>query len=233
MLDSSGHLRILVVDDFEMWRGVVSSILQRHPGWVIVAEASDGLEAVLKATELQPDLVILDIGLPTLSGIEAAKRIGKVAPHSKILFLSQESSPDVIRGALDSGGVGYVYKPRAQTELLSAIETVLGGKQFVSGGLKDYGPSCGHHLQSRPAHRVQFYFDDAAHLQSVTDFIGSALEGGTAPIVMATRPHRDRLFEALKARGVDASAESLSGSKPNSLSSASRDSCRQLSQPAM
>jgi DNA-binding NarL/FixJ family response regulator len=86
-----------------------------------------------KAEELQPALTLLDIGLPSLNGIEAARRIRKLAPESKILFLSLESSPDVVEEALSVGAMGYVVKAHAASELLAAVEAVCRGRQFVSG----------------------------------------------------------------------------------------------------
>ena len=103
----------------------------KRPEWQIVGEASDGIEAVHKAKELQPDLILLDLGLPSLNGIEAAQRIRNLAHDSKILFLSQESSPDAVQEALSLGALGYVKKAFAGTELLIAVESVLQGKQFV------------------------------------------------------------------------------------------------------
>jgi DNA-binding NarL/FixJ family response regulator len=97
----------------------------------VIAEASDGLEAVLVAGQLQPDLILLDIGLPKLNGIEAARRIRKLCPETKIVFLSQESSADVIEEALNSGGTGYVAKTNAGSELLDAIDAIRTGGQFV------------------------------------------------------------------------------------------------------
>lgn len=99
----------------------------------IVGEVSDGLEAVRQAEELKPDLILLDIGLPTLSGLEAARLIRKLAPKSKIIFVTQESSPDVVRAALNVGALGYVLKVRAGTDLLAAVDAVLEGRHFVSG----------------------------------------------------------------------------------------------------
>jgi DNA-binding NarL/FixJ family response regulator len=96
---------------------------------------SDGLEAVQKAEELKPDLIVLDIGLPTLNGIEVARQIRRLVPDSKILFLSQESSADVVREALSLGALGYVVKAHAGTELLAAVQAVLQGNQFVSKGI--------------------------------------------------------------------------------------------------
>jgi len=110
-------------------------MLQARPEWHIICEVSDGVEAVQKAEELRPDLILLDVGLPKLNGIEAARRIGTVTPQCKILFVSQEPSADVVREALRVGGRGYVLKARAQNDLLNAVEAVLQGKQFVSSGL--------------------------------------------------------------------------------------------------
>src|SRR5437868_10931618 len=106
-------VRILVVDDYESFRRFVCSTLERRPNLQIICEASDGSEAVQKAEELQPDLILLDIGLPKLNGIEAARRIRKLSPGSKILFVSQDLSADFIHGALATGARGYVVKTDA------------------------------------------------------------------------------------------------------------------------
>lgn len=131
-------VRILVVDDFEPFRRFVCSKLGERPELQVVGEVSDGLEAVQKAEELRPDLIVLDIGLPTLSGIEAARRIRKLAPESKILFVSQESSADVVQEALSLGALGYVLKTHAASELLAAVEVVCQGNQFVRSGLSGH-----------------------------------------------------------------------------------------------
>ena len=128
-------IRVLVIDDYEPFRRFVCSTLARKPELQMVGELADGLDAVQKAAELQPDLILLDIGLPTLNGIEAARRIRKVAPESKILFVSQESSADVVQEALNLGALGYVVKVHAGSELLAAVEAVRQGRQFVSSGL--------------------------------------------------------------------------------------------------
>ncbi len=124
--------RILVVDDFELWRHFVSSVLLIRPELQVVGEASDGLVAVQKAVELKPDLILMDIGLPSLNGMEAARQICKLVPESKIIFLSQESSEEVMQEALELGAWGYVVKTRAGSELLAAVESVILGKLFVS-----------------------------------------------------------------------------------------------------
>jgi DNA-binding NarL/FixJ family response regulator len=125
-------LRVLLVEDFEPFRRFIHTTLQESE-LQIIAEVSDGLEAVHKAAELQPDFILLDIGLPNLNGIEAARRIRKLSPESKIVFVSQESSADVIEEAMNSGAMGYVIKAHAASELLAAMEAVGQGRQFVSG----------------------------------------------------------------------------------------------------
>jgi DNA-binding NarL/FixJ family response regulator len=129
------HFRTLVVDDLEGYRRILCSILAQRTGCEVVGEASDGLQAVVKAEQLQPDLVLLDIGLPTINGIEAARRIRKLSPNSKILFVTQNSSRDIAHGALRTGANGYLLKAEA-TDLLVAVETVIRGEQYVSSGLK-------------------------------------------------------------------------------------------------
>lgn len=131
------HLAItlLIVDDFEAFRGVVSSLLRKKPELQIVAEASEGIEAVQKAWQLQPSLILLDIGLPKLNGIAAARQIRELAPKSKIIFVTQETSADIVKEAIGLGAMGYVVKTKVQSELLKAIDSVLEGKQFIGSGL--------------------------------------------------------------------------------------------------
>jgi len=133
--------RVLVVEDSEPFREFICSTLRKRPELQIVGEVIDGLEAVQRAEELRPDLIVLDIGLPSLNGMDAARRIRKVSPVSKILFLSQESSADVAQEGLYLGGLGYVVKAHAGSELLIAVEAVLRGEQFLSSGLGSRGAS--------------------------------------------------------------------------------------------
>jgi DNA-binding NarL/FixJ family response regulator len=125
-------IRILVVDDFKDWVRQVRLLLQSCAEWQVIAEASDGSEAVQKAEELKPDLILLDIGLPKLNGIEAARQIRQRSPSSKIIFLSQNSDLHIVRAALDTGALGYVRKIDAGRELLPAVDAVLRGEQFIS-----------------------------------------------------------------------------------------------------
>jgi DNA-binding NarL/FixJ family response regulator len=125
-------VRVLIVEDFVPFRQYICSTLAKKPELQVIGEASDGLEAVQKADELKPDLVLLDIGLPSLNGIDAARQIRKLSPESKIIFLSQESSADVIEAALSLGAWAYVLKMRAESDLLAAVDSVLRGNRFVS-----------------------------------------------------------------------------------------------------
>jgi DNA-binding NarL/FixJ family response regulator len=213
----------LVVDDFEPFRRFVASTLQKRPELHILCEVSDGLEAVQKAEELQPDLIVLDIGLPTLTGIEAARRIRKLSPESKILFLSQESSADAVQEALGLGALGYVVKVQAGSELLPAVEAVLQGNQFVSSGLSGHWfadarardrlrqkealqPLAPKKAETTCSHEVHFYPDDGSSVLGFTRFIESALKAGNAAILIATESHRKSLLQNLQAHGVDSVA---------------------------
>jgi len=136
MRNSSRTLvRILVVDDHEPFRQFLHLKLQQRPELQIVGEASDGLEGVQKAKDLQPDLILLDIGLPRLNGIEAAHRIMNFFPNANILFISQVNDAAVIAAAIGNGAKGFVRKLNVNRELLPAIEAVLRGEHITSTGV--------------------------------------------------------------------------------------------------
>jgi DNA-binding NarL/FixJ family response regulator len=216
-------IRVLVVEDYEPWRRYFSTALQKQTELKVIGELSDGLEAVQQAEELQPDLILLDIGLPTLNGIEAARRIRKISPESKILFISQESSADVVQEALALGALGYVVKAHAGSELLAAVNAVLKGRQFIGSGLSghDFTAPSNAKTLDRPrrseappslalekaaftrSHEVEFYSDDAAFVVGFTRFIEAALEAGSAAIAVATESHRKSLLQRLQEHGVD------------------------------
>lgn len=122
---SSRRATILVADDLPAWRVRVREILLARPEWQIVGEACDGVEVVRKASELRPDLVLLDIGMPVMNGIQAAERLRNATPAPKIVFLTQDNDTELKSAALNAGAEGYVLKANAATELLSAVETAL------------------------------------------------------------------------------------------------------------
>jgi DNA-binding NarL/FixJ family response regulator len=215
-------LVVEVLQRSEPFRRVVAKVLQQQPELQIICKVSDGLEAVQKAEEMQPDLVLLDIRLPNLNGIEAAERIRMLSPESKIIFVSQESSTDIVQGALASGGSGYVLKMNARSELLTAVNVVLGGKRFVGAILagnkvtdpKDertadrtrsevVPPVPQQNVRVTRRHEAGFYSNDRFVLDDLTQFIGAALKAGNAAIVVATKLHRDSLLPRLQAYGLD------------------------------
>ncbi len=130
-------VRILVVEDFAPFRQLICGTLAANPNLRVIGEVFDGPQALQEAEKLQPDLILLDIGLPTLNGIETARRICKLAPNSRIIFLTQESDGEVVKEAFNSGACAYVLKARAETDLEAAIEAVLGGKRYISEGLAE------------------------------------------------------------------------------------------------
>jgi DNA-binding NarL/FixJ family response regulator len=125
--------RVLVVDDSKRCRDAVCSMLSKHPDLQVVGEASDGLHAVHKAEILQPDLILLDLGLPGINGLEAARRIRRLSPKPKLIFVSQESSTEIVEEAIRSGAQGYLTKTELVSQLLPAIEAVLQGRRFLLG----------------------------------------------------------------------------------------------------
>jgi DNA-binding NarL/FixJ family response regulator len=217
-----------VVDDYEPWRAFVSTTLRREPELEVVGNVSDGLESVQQAEKLQPDLVLLDIGLPTLNGIEAARRIREVSPTSKILFVSQNRSRDIAEEALRTGAGGYVVKSDAGSELLPAVKAVLEGERFISASL------AGHDLveptedqndnprrkkvvtpfraQKKIRHEVEFYTDDTEFVDGFAHFIKTVLGSGNAVIVVATESHHAKLRGRLVADGWNVAAEIEQGS---------------------
>ncbi len=215
-------IRVIVVDDFEPWRRRICAML-RMPDLEVVGEASDGLEAVQKAQEQQPDLILLDIGLPKMSGIEAAQHIRKLSPCSNIVFVTEHRALETVEEALRAGE-GYVIKAYASRELLQAVNTVRQARQFVSSAIAGHSIASAMDLQTTEDDRIGkaeairektlsvsrrhlagFYSDEQRMLNDLTLFIGPSLGTGNAAIVIATESHRDSLLTRLQAYGVDMS----------------------------
>jgi CheY-like chemotaxis protein len=222
----SGIVRVLLVEDFEPFRRVICSMLGKSPDLQIIGEVSDGMQAVSCAEKMQPDLILLDVGLPALNGIEVARRIRKLVPKAKIIFVTQEFSADVVQTALTTGAAGYVVKTRMTSDLLLAVEAVRQGRQFVSPGL-----SCHNCSVERDApisrfpvraglpsvnadrknvsrnHQAHFYADDGSFLSGFLRFIEGALNDGIPVIVVATEAHRHSLYQELQAQGRNVNAD--------------------------
>jgi DNA-binding NarL/FixJ family response regulator len=223
---ATSSIRVLVVDDFEPFRQFVCLTLRNNLGLRTIYEASDGVAAIELAQALQPDLILLDVGLPKLGGIEAARRIRELAPQSKILFVSQMPSMDLVRAAFSVGASGYVVKMDAGRELTTAVKALLRGGRFVGSrfarhgfmetsdartlggtqGDKVFVPPQLQNMEIARRHEAGFYSDDASLLDGFTQFIGAALQAGNAVIVVATESHRDSLLPRLQAHGLDIGA---------------------------
>jgi len=212
---TGSFIRVLIAEDYPQFRRFLVSALQKRPEFQIVSEVDDGSHAVLKAQELQPELILLDIGLPTLNGIEAAKQIRRLSPHSKILFISQESSPELIQVALQAGAQGYVLKIDAGVDLNPAIDAVLREQNYLSRSIArresdevsplpppkrgnvTAAPSAAHH------HKVGFYSDDQSLMNAYIAFVGAALKSANAVIVVATEAFREKLTLRLQSFGLN------------------------------
>jgi DNA-binding NarL/FixJ family response regulator len=221
----ASSIRVLVAEDYPAFRRSLVSTVHSRADIQVVCEVADGSGAVQKARELQPDLILLDIGLPSLNGIEAARRIRSVSPNSKILFVSENHSSDVIEEALRTGALGYVVKSDAGSDLFPAVEAVLQGKEFVSSSVsvhhvndrrdehrsdnvsgKKVAPFSPHNAAVVGHHEVVFYSDDWQLLDRLSQFIAATLGAGNAAIVIATESHRDGLVRRLQAYGLEMSA---------------------------
>jgi DNA-binding NarL/FixJ family response regulator len=135
-------IRILLVDDHPIVRQGLRALLEGRPGWEVIGEASDGLEAVDQATRLQPDVMVLDVTMPRMNGLEACRVIRKKKPGLEILFVTQHDSPQMMREALDAGARGYVVKSNAARDLLEAVEAVSQHRVFTALNRRGSVNSC-------------------------------------------------------------------------------------------
>jgi DNA-binding NarL/FixJ family response regulator len=205
--------RVLIVDDYEPWRGFIRSSLLKWPQLHVVGEACDGREAVQKSQQLQPDLIVLDIGLPTMNGIEAARQIRQQSPNARILFCSENLSPDVAEEALRAGAGGYLVKSDAGGDLLSAVTSVIQGKRFVSRTLAGHAvaETSDSGIVRDQGHVVQFYTEDAVLLDGLAALFGGSLAEGQSAAAIMTSSHRSGLERRLLAQGVDVSEATQNG----------------------
>lgn len=149
-----GPLRILVADDHDLMRRGIKTIIESRKGWEICGEALTGTQAVAKAQELKPDVAILDISMPELNGIEAAKRIRKTSEKTEILMLSMHYSDQIIRDVIDTGIRGYVVKSDSGRDLSKALENLAVHKPFYSGRVSDVIANPPRQDENKPSTRV-------------------------------------------------------------------------------
>jgi DNA-binding NarL/FixJ family response regulator len=188
--------RVLVVEDHEPFRRVLCELLRERADVLIVGEAADGVEAVRQAEALRPDVVVLDIALPILSGIDAAVRIRTNVPDAKLMFVTNESSLDVVEQAFKRGAHGYVYKPRTRRDLLPVFDAIIRGGRFVSGGLERIarGDSLASHR-----HDLLFCSNDTVLVDAFSRFMTGPLSEGNSVIAVVTEAHAISLARRLLA----------------------------------
>jgi DNA-binding NarL/FixJ family response regulator len=132
-----GALRILIADDHDVIRRGLKTLLEAHPGWKVCAEAHTGTEAVAKSQETRPDIAVLDINMPEMSGLEAARKIHEILPKTETLMLSLEYSDDLIVGCIDAGARGYMVKSDAGHQIVTAVESLANHKPFFTPRVKE------------------------------------------------------------------------------------------------
>ena len=229
----SSTIRVLLAEDSMRFRTFVRLLLMGSADIQIIGEVSDGFEAVRSVEMLQPDIVLLDVALPGIDGIEAARRMRVVAPATAILFFTHESAVESVRGAIEAGAKGYVLKFRAANDLLPAIEAVLRGQQFVSAGLEaraglaeqeardaaDQAASTpGDDDRAAPAaretedrHKVIFCSDGEQILRATVQPVASALRAGNPTIAVVAGSRQDEFHRRLLAEGADVQRAILRG----------------------
>jgi DNA-binding NarL/FixJ family response regulator len=140
-LESVMAVKILLVDDHPIVRQGLRTLLEGRSGWEVVGEASDGLEAVDKVISLKPDVVVLDVTMPRMNGLEACRLIRQKTSALEVLFVTQHDSPQMMREALDAGARGYVVKSNAARDLLKAVEAVSRHQEFTALAQNDSAAS--------------------------------------------------------------------------------------------
>lgn len=198
--------RVLVVEDHELWRRYISSALEQAPQWEIVGVVSDGIEAVQKARELNPDVILLDVGLPSLNGIETARRILAHDLTAKILFVSEQQSFDIAEVALGTGARGYIVKTAVGRELLLAMDAVIEGHRFISARLAGRVFETTHDARAAReirCHEVAFHADESSLVDEYARFATAALDARNGLMMLVNSARRDAIYQRLQARGID------------------------------
>jgi DNA-binding NarL/FixJ family response regulator len=196
---------VLVVDDFEPWRRHVASTLGESSRWRIVGEAADGPDAIEKAADLRPDLILLDVGLPSLNGIEAARRILAQQSTLKILFVSEHQSWEIAEAALCTGARGYLCKSDSGRELSPAMNVIVDGGRFVAErfGGRTVEESTNRARSNNRRHEALYYSSDAMLLDQWASVAEQTLSADATFLLLASDAHRDRLNRMLQERGVN------------------------------
>jgi DNA-binding NarL/FixJ family response regulator len=196
---------VLVVDDHEPWRRHVNEEIRRNSRWRVIGEAADGFEAIRKAETLKPDLILLDINMPTVNGLETARRILGHDPHTRVLFVTQERSPDVAEAALDTGAAGYILKTdTGGGRLLLAMASVANGARFIGRPLSARFEPPARRLEHATgySHAVGFHSDDSTVEDDCLGVATAALASGDTFVMLVSDARRDEIARRLRARAV-------------------------------
>jgi len=198
--DTAVIFNVLVADDYEPWRHRIVAEIRKHARWRVIGEATDGVDAVTLAARLEPDLILLDISLPRLNGIDAARRIMADRPDSQILFCSDHHSADIADAAFETGARGYLCKVDAGRDLLFAMEAVVNRGRFRTLGLS------GDAVSPRPQrhrHEAGFYSHDVSLVDTYTRFAEAGMAAGKKLIAVEHATYRKALQQNLRGRGFD------------------------------
>jgi DNA-binding NarL/FixJ family response regulator len=200
------NYRVLVVEDHEWWRRHICAALDGTSRWQVVGTACDGIEGVQKARDLKPDVILLDVGLPGMDGLQAARQMLADDPSSRIVFVTEQQSLDIAGAALGIGARGFVVKSDARRDLLPAMEAVIEGERFISAKMagRRFEPRSDLRIaKDLQRHEAGFYPDESSLLDSYATFVGGALDAGNGLVMVFTPSRRDRLHQRLRARGID------------------------------
>jgi DNA-binding NarL/FixJ family response regulator len=202
MRDHLPYDRILVADDHEPWQRLIAAALQKDGRWRCIETASDGLEAVRQAEALQPNLILMDVELPRLGGVEAARRILAPNRDARILFVSTHRSIDIVETAMGAGARGYVVKPEAGHDLQRAIDLTMQGSRFLSPVLYGRAADSGQNRLAR-RHEVGFFSEEPGLVDAYASFAAGALSAGESAAVIARTNRLAAIRERLMKAGLD------------------------------
>jgi len=212
-------MRVLLVEDHEPFRQFVRTLLETQEDLELVGESGDGLDAVRKCLELQPDVVLMDIGLPGLNGIEAARRILASAPAPKVIFLTLERATEIAQEAFNLGAAGYVIKAQTASDLIPAILSARDGRHALRDGIKrNISTDHRHALIARAGggsqgiqapfnkpscdHQIHFYPDEPSLVNGLAHVMAKALQADKAVIAILTERHRLEIIHLLESRRI-------------------------------
>jgi len=195
--------RVLLVDDYAPWRQHICSALATTARWEVAGEAVDGLDAVHKAQALRPDLILLDLGLPKMTGIEVAERITADNPDARILIVSEHRAWDVLDAALSAGARGYIVKSDSQYELAPAMDAIIEGRRFVGARFAGRVLEDGVAFRQPSHHDAGFYSHEAQLVEDCVNYAETALRAGSSFLFASIDGRGHKMEQALIARGID------------------------------